>query len=96
MHSLARVQTAALQPVPEVVARRWQAEKAARVAFFATALFAAQLYLSPAQWFPALEPLHHAAIISSVGLAALLVRRASSRSATCCQVWAKRSQPESV
>src|SRR5436190_15868985 len=78
MHSLARVQTAALQPVPEMVARRWQAEKAARVAFFATALFAAQLYLSPAQWFPPLEPVHHAAIISAVGLAALMVRRVLS------------------
>ena len=75
MHRLLRVHTAALQGVPEVAARRWQAEKAARVAFFATALFAAQLYLSPAQWFPALEPLHHAAILSLVGLAALLVRR---------------------
>jgi O-antigen ligase len=78
MLRLARVQTAALQPVPEVVARRWQAEKAARVAFFATALFAAQLYLSPATWFPALEPLHHAAIVSAVGLTALLVRRVLS------------------
>src|ERR1700682_5723937 len=47
MHSLPRVQTAALQGVPEVAARRWQAEKAAQVAFFATALFAAPLYLSP-------------------------------------------------
>jgi len=46
MHSLARVQTAALQPVPEVVARRWQAEKAARVAFFAQ-MFAG----SAASWF---------------------------------------------
>jgi O-antigen ligase len=72
---LAHVQTAALQGVPEVAARRWQAEKAARVAFFATALFAAQLYLSPAQWFPVLEPVHHAAILSVVGLAALFVRR---------------------
>jgi putative inorganic carbon (HCO3(-)) transporter len=78
MHRLARVQTAALQAVPEVSARRWQAEKAAQVAFFATALFAAQLYLSPAQWFPALEPLHHAAILSVVGLTALLVRRVLS------------------
>jgi O-antigen ligase len=72
---LPRVQTAALQGVPEVAARRWQAEKAAQVAFFATTLLAAQLYLSPAQWFPVLEPLHHAAILSLVGLMALLVRR---------------------
>jgi len=78
MHRLARVQTAALQAVPEVAARRWQAEKAAQVAFFATALFAAQLYLSPAVWLPALEPLHHAAILSAVGLGALLVRRVLS------------------
>jgi len=69
------VQTATLQAVPEVSARRWQAGKVAQVAFFATALFAAQLYLSPAQWFPVLEPLHHAAIISAIGLAALVLRR---------------------
>ena len=76
MHRLVRVQTAAIfQPVPEVSARKWQAQKAAQVAFFATALFAAQLYLSPAQWFPVLEPVHHAAILSVVALAALLIRR---------------------
>jgi O-antigen ligase len=62
-------------PGAEQSARRFQAEKAAQVAFWATALFAAQLYLSPAQWFPVLEPLHHAAILSVLGLAALLVRR---------------------
>jgi O-antigen ligase len=78
MHRLACVQTATLQAVPEVAARKWQAEKVAQLAFFATALFAAQLYLSPAQWFPALEPLHHAAILSVVGLTALLVRRVLS------------------
>jgi len=75
MHRLACVQTATLQAVPEVAARRWQAEKVAQIAFFATALFAAQLYLSPAQWFPVLEPTHHAAILSVVALGALLVRR---------------------
>jgi len=75
MHRLADVQTVALQGAPEIAARRWQAEKAAQVAFFATTLFAAQLYLSPAQWFPALEPVHLAAILSAVGLSALLVRR---------------------
>jgi putative inorganic carbon (HCO3(-)) transporter len=75
MLSLARVQTAAIQGVPEVAARNWQAEKVAQVAFFATALFAAQLYLSPAQWFPVLEPLRHAVILSVVGLTALFVRR---------------------
>src|SRR5207302_10319131 len=73
---LARVQTLTLQGVPEVAARQGQAEKVAQIAFFATALFAAQLYLSPAQWFPLLEPLHHAAILSVVGLAALGARRA--------------------
>ena len=78
MHRLAGVQTAALQPVPELATRRWQAEKAAQVAFFATALFAAQLYLSPAQWFPVLEPLRHAAVLSVVALSALLVRRVLS------------------
>src|SRR2546430_16303046 len=75
MLRLARVQTATLQGVPEVAARQGQAEKVAQIAFFATALFAAQLYLSPAQWFPVLEPLHHAAILSALGLAALMVRR---------------------
>ena len=77
MHSLPGVQTVAIEArsAPEVRARGWQAEKAAQVAFWATALFAAQLYLSPAQWFPVLEPLHHAAIISAVGLSALFVRR---------------------
>ena len=78
MHRLADVQTLALQGAPEIAARRWQAEKAAKVAFFATALFAAQLYLSPAQWFPVLEPVHLAAILSAVGLSALLVRRVLS------------------
>lgn len=78
MHSLAGVQTAAYQSVPEVASRRWQAEKAGQLAFGAIALFAAQLYLSPAQWFPALEPLHLAAILSVVGLSALLVRRVLS------------------
>ena len=55
--------------------RGWQAKKAGQVAFWATALFAAQLYLSPAQWFPVLEPIHHAAILSVLGLGALFVRR---------------------
>ena len=62
-------------PGAEHAARKWQAAKAAQIAFWATALFAAQLYLSPAQWFPILEPVHHAAILSALGLAALLVRR---------------------
>jgi O-antigen ligase len=73
------VQTLTMQdlvvPGAEQSARKWQAQKAAQVAFWATALFAAQLYLSPAQWFPVLEPVHHAAILSALGIFALLVRR---------------------
>ena len=78
MHRLPAVQTAAIETrglAPDAGARQWQAAKAAQIAFWATALFAAQLYLSPAQWFPVLEPLHHAAILSALGLSALLVRR---------------------
>lgn len=62
-------------PGAEQSARKWQAAKLGQIAFAATAVFAAQLYLSPAQWFPILEPLHHAAVISAVGLAALFGRR---------------------
>src|SRR3954471_23306230 len=62
----------------EVPARKSQAEALGSIAFFATALFAAQLYLSPAQWFPVIEPLHHAAILSAVSLTALLIRRVLS------------------
>ena len=69
------MQTGVMTLAPAHSARRWQAEMAGKVAFWATALFAAQLYLSPAQWFPVLEPLHHAAILSALGLAALLARR---------------------
>ena len=77
---MAALTRARFRPTPCIIikllaARRWQAEKAAQLAFFATALFAAQLYLSPASWFPVLEPLHHAAILSVVGLAALFLRR---------------------
>jgi O-antigen ligase len=56
-------------------AHRFQARALAKVAFWATALFAAQLYLSPAQWFPVLEPTHHAAILSVAAIAALALRR---------------------
>src|SRR5260370_16040683 len=56
-------------------ARRWQGHKAAQIAFGATALFAAQLYLSPAQWWPELDPLHLAFVLSVAGIGALLVRR---------------------
>lgn len=62
-------------PGVEQSARKAQAAAAGKIAFWATALFAAQLYLSPAQWFPVLEPLHHAAILSALGLGALFVRR---------------------
>src|SRR5437870_13918433 len=73
--TLPAMQSGVMTLAPEQSARRWQAETAGKVAFWATALFAAQLYLSPAQWFPVLEPLHHAAILSALGLAALMVRR---------------------
>src|SRR3954471_10243842 len=59
----------------EVPARKSQAEALGSIAFWATALFAAQLYLSPAQWFPVLEPTHHAVILSVLGLGALGLRR---------------------
>jgi putative inorganic carbon (HCO3(-)) transporter len=56
-------------------AHRFQARTAAKVAFWATALFAAQLYLSPAQWVPALAPLHHALLLSIAALGGLGLRR---------------------
>jgi len=56
-------------------AREWQGRKASQIAFGATALFAVQLYLAPAQWFPQLDPLHLALILSFIGLAALCVQR---------------------
>ena len=56
-------------------AARFQARTAAKVAFWATALFAAQLYLSPAQWLPALAPLHHALLLSVLALGGLSLRR---------------------
>jgi O-antigen ligase len=56
-------------------AHRFQARMVANVAFWATALFAAQLYLSPAQWFPVLEPMHHAVILSVVALGTIGLRR---------------------
>jgi O-antigen ligase len=59
----------------ETGAREWQGRKVSRIAFWATALFAAQLYLSPAQWFPVLDPLHLALVLSFIGLAALCVQR---------------------
>jgi putative inorganic carbon (HCO3(-)) transporter len=76
MHRLVGVQTATLTPsFEEGSARRWQAEKAGEIAFWATALFAAQLYLSPALWIPYLDKARPAAVLSVLGLAALLMRR---------------------
>jgi len=79
MHRLLAMQTATLTPealaLPQEGARRWQTDKAGQVAFGATALFAAQLYLSPALWIPFLETLRPAAVLSIVALAALFVRR---------------------
>jgi O-antigen ligase len=59
-----------MQPV-----RRWQARRIGQLAFGACALFIAQLYLSPAQWFPDTEPLHIALVLSCLALAAIGIRR---------------------
>jgi O-antigen ligase len=59
-----------VQPV-----RDSQARKIGGIAFGATALFLAQLYLSPAQWFPVTEPLHLALLLSGIALLALAVHR---------------------
>jgi putative inorganic carbon (hco3(-)) transporter len=59
-----------LQPV-----RDRQARRLGQLAFGATALFMAQLYLSPAQWFPETQPLHLALALSSLALAALGIHR---------------------
>ena len=75
------LQTATLPPESLILpgadnaAREWQSGKLAQIAFWATALFTVQLYLSPAQWFPELEPLHHALILSVLGLGALMAHR---------------------
>ena len=81
MHSLPPVQTIAMearQATPGARERNWQAEKAAQIAFWAIALLTAQLFIGPAQWFPVLEPLHHAVVLSTVGLGALALRRVLS------------------
>lgn len=81
MHSLPAVQTIAIdarQAAPDARARHWQAEKAGQVAFWAIVLFTAQLFIGPAQWFPVLAPLHHAVVLSAVGLGALGLRRVLS------------------
>lgn len=79
MHSLVAVQTPSLTPEaltqPREATSRWQADKAGQIAFWATALFAAQLYLSPALWIPFMEKLRPAAVLSSIALTAILVRR---------------------
>ena len=56
-------------------ARDWQARRVGQVAFGATVLFLAQLYLAPAQWFPVTEPLRLALVLSGIALAALALHR---------------------
>jgi putative inorganic carbon (hco3(-)) transporter len=56
-------------------AARFQARTAAKVAFWATTLFAAQLYLSPGQWFPVLAPLHHALLLSVLAIGGVAMTR---------------------
>src|SRR3954471_12510853 len=60
----------AIQPM-----RNWQSRKISQIACAATILFTAQLYLSPAAWFPETEPLHIALVLSFVALSALVVFR---------------------
>jgi len=55
--------------------RNWQARKISQLACAAAALFTAQLYLSPASWFPETEPIHIALLLSLVALSALVVFR---------------------
>jgi putative inorganic carbon (hco3(-)) transporter len=56
-------------------ARDWQARRAGQIAFGATVLFLAQLYLAPAQWFPVTEPLRPALVLSVVALSAIAAHR---------------------
>ena len=56
-------------------ARRWQATTIAKIGFWAVALFITQLYLSLAQWQPALEPLHLPLVLSLVGLGSIFLHR---------------------
>jgi putative inorganic carbon (hco3(-)) transporter len=56
-------------------ARDWQVRRVGQAAFGATALFLAQLYLSPAQWFPQTEPLHIAFVLSTIALAGIAAVR---------------------
>ncbi len=70
------MQATAAGPVSLVQpARDWQARRIGQIAFGACALFMAQLYLSPAQWFPQTDPLHIAFVLSCVALAALAAHR---------------------
>ena len=46
-----------------------------KLAFAAVALFTAQLYISPAQWFPVTEPIHIALLLSLIGLGSLVAAR---------------------
>jgi putative inorganic carbon (hco3(-)) transporter len=55
--------------------RDWQARKVGQIAFAAATLFLAQLYLSPAQWFPETEPLHLALVLSLTALSAIVLFR---------------------
>src|SRR3954468_855833 len=66
-----------VQPVIDAVqpVRDGQARRISQIAFGATALFAAQLYLSPAQWFPQTEPLHIALVLSLIALSAVVAHR---------------------
>jgi len=62
-------------PVTRLDRAAWQGALVGKVAFGAVALFAAQLYLSPAQWIPVLAPLHVALLLSLLGLSALVLQR---------------------
>jgi putative inorganic carbon (hco3(-)) transporter len=56
-------------------ARDWQARRLGQIAFAATMLFLAQLYLAPAQWFPETEPWRLALVLSAIALAAISLHR---------------------
>ena len=56
-------------------ARNWQARKLGQLAFGATLLFLAQLYLAPGAWFPETEPLRIALTLSAIALACLVAHR---------------------
>lgn len=62
-------------PVRRDDARVRQAKKLGQAAFAASALFSAQLYLAPAQWFPVLEPLRLPLVVSIIALSALILQR---------------------